>query len=67
MESCCVVPTDLTEYCSAEGIKVVTHKDDPVVLSAETFQELGRREGPSEPSGFQKVVDSKYDESNGRI
>jgi len=40
MESCCVVPEDMTTFCSAHSIRVLTHKDDDVVLSPEVFQDL---------------------------
>ena len=33
MASCCVVPTDLQEFSTAKGIKLLTHNDPGVLIA----------------------------------
>ncbi|XP_035827591.1 glutamate--cysteine ligase regulatory subunit isoform X2 [Aplysia californica] len=39
LESCCVMPKDLTEYAKAINIQLLTHNDSPVFINKERLQE----------------------------
>ncbi|BFZ20256.1 hypothetical protein BsWGS_23295 [Bradybaena similaris] len=39
LESCCVMPQDLTEYAKAVNVQLLTHNDRPVFIPQETLQE----------------------------
>ncbi|CAG5124520.1 unnamed protein product [Candidula unifasciata] len=42
LESCCVMPQDLTAYAKAVNVQLLTHNDRPVFIPEETLQETIR-------------------------
>uniref|UniRef100_A0A0B7B062 GCS light chain n=1 Tax=Arion vulgaris TaxID=1028688 RepID=A0A0B7B062_9EUPU len=39
LQSCCVMPKDLTEYAKSVNVQLLTHNDRPVLVTEEALQE----------------------------